>query len=552
MMLKTLDFSKKKSIYLLCGIFIFALIIRVYHFDETIPLTMDALGSFSYAADISTIGRLPENYDIAKPGWSIFLGGIFSFFDFESTLSYMQIQKISAILISSLSVFPLYLLIRKFSERKYSLLGVLLFGLDPRLIQNSIPGNVEPIFIICVITTVLFFLNSNKKLVYLSFIFAGIATCFRPEGLFLFFSITIMFFIKFRKDRIVFPKYLIGLILFILVITPISLYQIEVGMYEPIFIKFYTIINSLFESNENINGNVGTQQVLENNSIGVSIEIFSKYFVWVLIPMFIILVPPGFIIFLKNMNIEKITVIAVGIFLSIPAFYAYSFPLLETKYIYFLIPIFCILSTFSLKYFIERISREKIIFPMCFIGIVFASFFFIDSQFDFKHDRESSMIAQFIVANTKVVNDYYPESVYIWGYDVPEKWNDYKNFYENMNRVNLIVQAELRGIDEIHGSELKNPRMIFVQTPNNFSSLNSFLNNPEKIKISHLVVDGRSDRAEFLNDIFYNEEKYTFLKKIYDSKNRNFEYHVKIFEVNYDDFKRKMSSSDNTYTNLLE
>jgi hypothetical protein len=381
---------------------------------------------------------------------------------------------------------------------------------------------------------------------------AGIATCFRPEGLFLFFGISVMFFIKFRKDRKVFLKYLLGLILFILVITPISFHQIEVGVYEPIAIKPYTIINSLFESNENINRNVETQQILENNSIITSVETFSKYFIWILIPMFIILVPPGFIIFLKNMNIEKITIIIVGIFLSIPAFYAYSFPLLETKYIYFLIPIFCILSTFSLKYFIKRISREKIIFPICFIGIVFACFFFIDSQFDFKHDRESSMIAQFIVTNTKVVNDYYPESTYIWGYDVPEKWNDYKNFYENMNRIYVSIQAESRGLDEIHGSELRNPRMIHVQTPNNFSSLNSFLNNPEKDKISHLVVDGRSDRNEFLNDIFYNEEKYEFLEKIFDSKNRNFEYNVKIFEVNYDDFKREMSSSDNTYNNLLE
>ena len=72
-----LDFSKKNSIYLLCGIFIFALIIRIYHFDEIIPVTMDALDSFSYASDISTIGRLPENYHISKPARTIILGGVF-------------------------------------------------------------------------------------------------------------------------------------------------------------------------------------------------------------------------------------------------------------------------------------------------------------------------------------------------------------------------------------------------------------------------------------------------------------------------------------------
>ena len=32
----------------------------------------------------------------------------------------------------------------------------------------------------------------------------------------------------------------------------------------------------------------------------------------------------------------------------------------------------------------------------------------------------------------------------------------------------------------------------------------------------------------------------------------NFDYHVKIFEINYEEFEKAMNSSDNTYTNLLE
>jgi len=36
---------------------------------------------------------------------------------------------------------------------------------------------------------------------------------------------------------------------------------------------------------------------------------------------------------------------------------------------------------------------------------------------------------------------------------------------------------------------------------------------------------------EFLNNIFYNEHKYDFLNKIYDSRYHGLEYHVKIFEV---------------------
>ena len=121
-----------------------------------------------------------------------------------------------------------------------------------------------------------------------------------------------------------------------------------------------------------------------------------------------------------------------------------------------------------------------------------------------------------------------------------------------MDRTNIIIQAESRGIDEIHGSELRNPPSVYVKSPNNFSSLNSFLGNIEKHRISHLVVDGKNDRPEFLNDIFYNEEKYTFLEKIYDTKDMNLDYHVKIFEINYEEFEKVVNSSDNTYTKLLE
>lgn len=148
---KYLIFSEKNPIYLLCGILVVAIVFRLYNFDETIPLSMDAVQFFSYAADITTVGRLPESYDIAKPGWSYFLAAIFSVFNFEQTMQYMQLQKLLTISISSLTIFPLFFLIKKFSTSKYSLLGVLLFAVEPRIIQNSLSGNAEPLFILTLI-----------------------------------------------------------------------------------------------------------------------------------------------------------------------------------------------------------------------------------------------------------------------------------------------------------------------------------------------------------------------------------------------------------------
>ena len=61
-----------------------------------------------------------------------------------------------------------------------------------------------------------------------------------------------------------------------------------------------------------------------------------------MIPLFILVTPIGFFLFIKKLNPDKLTLIVTSVFLSIPAFYAYSYPLLETRYLYFLFPIFCI------------------------------------------------------------------------------------------------------------------------------------------------------------------------------------------------------------------
>ena len=191
--------SKYNLFYFVCGIWIIGLSFRLFYFDETIPLSMDGLSFFTYSADISGIGKLPETYDIAKPGWSYFLAVFFSIFNFEHTMQYMQLQKLLAISISSLTVFPLFFLIKKFSQTKYALLGVLIFSVEPRIIQNSLSGNAESIFILLLVSSILLFLNKNNKIIYLSFLLTGIAAIIRPEGLFLLIGISISYFIKFRK-----------------------------------------------------------------------------------------------------------------------------------------------------------------------------------------------------------------------------------------------------------------------------------------------------------------------------------------------------------------
>jgi hypothetical protein len=38
--------------------------------------------------------------------------------------------------------------------------------------------------------------------------------------------------------------------------------------------------------------------------------------------------------------------------------------------------------------------------------------------------------------------------------------------------------------------------------------------------------------------VFYNEEKYSYLKNVYDSRDFGYQYHVKLFVINYDEIEK--------------
>jgi 4-amino-4-deoxy-L-arabinose transferase-like glycosyltransferase len=521
-MKQSIQFSKYNLFYLICGIWLIGLIFRLFYYDETIPLNMDALFYFMYSVDITSIGKLPENYDIAKPGWSYLLGVVFSIFNFEYTMQYMQLQKLLSISISSLTVFPLFFLIKKFSQSKYALLGVLIFAVEPRIIQNSLSGNAESIFIFFIVTTILLFLNKNNKIIYLSFLFAGIATIIRPEGLFLFIGISISYIIRFRKTQFVIPKYIFALIIFILILTPVILHKEQEGMNDTVFQRaYFTLLGDDNYKETIITLEVDSSQ--KNDSIFISTtEQFLKYLGWILIPLFIILAPIGFVLFFKNFNTEKLTIIILTISMTMPALYAYSLPLLELKYLYFLFPMFCIFATFSLKPIFEKFKRNNILFLIFFILILSSSILFTDYKFDYQKEHEAVIIAEYVVKNTKVINSYYPESRHILGIQIVDNWKNLQEFFQNnesIPKVNNVI-------------EFKKESIITFVNPNNYQTLDSFLNNSENKKITHLILDGSNSQPDFLIEIFYDEQKYDFIEKIYDSKDNNLEYHVKIFQVN--------------------
>ena len=509
---------------------IISILLKLYYVNFEIPFALDSLIYFIYAFDSSILGHLPESYSPANNGWPGFVSIFFSMFEFDNPISYMQLQKSISIIISTLTIIPVFLLCKKFFNRNLSLVGASIFAFEPRIIQNSIEGITEPLFIFLIAITLVMFLSENKKIIYGSFGIISLGTMVRGEGIMLFFVISIMFFIKYRQSWSTIPKYIPAVLIFILILLPMSTYRNEVHDDDRVFGRIIDVINvhilTPAENDNNWNDLSETeQQRIKDGSydgstlIAAGIENYFKFFIWILIPIFILAVPIGIILIFKNLNYKKLTIIFSIIGLSIPIFYAYSLSILDTRYLYVLYPMLAVISIFTVERFLPKNNYKNIILIILVSGILITSISFLEyKKIDAEHEKEAFEIAKYVVTHTTAVNFYSPESKYI---KVAEVFRDWPSI-------------------PIHTSDghfdIKMPRV----NANEYDNLNEFISNSENIVLSHLVIDTDSNMPNFLIDVFENEKKYPYLIKEYDSKeDSNLNYHVKIFEINYEEFDKR-------------
>jgi len=483
----------KYTVFLL-GIISLALIVRFYFFPFEVPLTADALYYFWYSSDIFLIGGLPKDWSPANNGWPIFVGFFFTVFDSKDVFTLMQIQRLLSVVISVLIMIPVYFLCKKFVARKFAIIGASFVAFDPRLMINSFLGVTDPLYLLLITTSLVLFLCSNKKLVYFSFVLVSLAILVRGEGLAFLAVLSIMFFIRYRKENYkVFLKYILVLGIVLVIILPYSIYHIEVSGSDKGFLR--NIDSAHSDSNNFISG----------------LEIFVKYLVWITIPNFIIFMPLGLFLIFKNRNFEKNTIIlSLGI-MSVPALYAYNvFLALDTRYLYVLFPMFSVLAVLSIERIVGKLDKSNIIIIIIISSIIVSSVLFYDyKKIDYEHEKESFEIMKEIYTRVNGINNLNIESRYL---STIQTMNQWPNLYSEIQFNILIIP---------YGNE---------------NSLQNFILNSKDKGLTHIMIDGNNERPDFLKELFIEEEKYTYLKKIYDSKNNGFEYQVKVFQINYELF----------------
>lgn len=494
-----------KTIISLASIGIAGFVIRLFFVPFNIPIILDGTIYFWYGIDMSVLKEFPVDYDLTNNLWPTILSVFFSVFHSNDYLDYMNLQRTLSMVFSVLTIVPVYLLCRRFFSSPISLIGASLFAFEPRVIHNSILGITEPMFVFVGATCIYLFLSPKKNTVLISFILVGILSLIRYEGFLLVIPMLIIFYFKFRNESKILLNCFIAISLFMITIAPMTIIKMETMGYDGIFSHLGSGINVVSKT-------YTADDVNENKFFPVlGIINFVKTIGWVLIPTFILFIPFGLFLFLKKMDLKIKTLIIMAVFSAITAFYAYSRGILDTRYFLILYPIFIIVSLYSINWFNERYQKKYVMY-LLIAGLIISSFIFLDIKTKDQYDTEAYEIALKNADNLKVINDLNPESAYY----------------------RIVALNELDHFPVLREEVAEKIKLIRTDE---YEIVEDFIKQNEENGLTHIIVDDRQNRKQFLHDILINEDNYRYLTKIYDSESDDYSYRVKIFEVNYEKFK---------------
>lgn len=510
---KTEKFFKKPIIGL--GIILgISLILRIL-FLPNYPLTLDSLDYFFYALDIKINSHIPINYTPANNGWPLFLAFFFSLADFSEVFSYMQLQRILSVILSVITIIPIYFLIRKFFDIKLGITGAAIFAFEPRLIQNSLLGITDALYIFLVTITLCLFLSS-KKAVYASFAIGSLATIVRSEGIILLIAISIMYFIKFRNERKEYSKFIFAVIIMTLILFPMGLFKAEITGNDLIFSRATDAIET-FDKHMNEGNEYG------NNPFFTGIEFFSRFLLLSMIPIFGFFVPIGIFFILKKINFQKIFLIVGIVTFSIPAFWAYTLPLQDSRYLFFMYPFFVIISLYT----IQKISNRKfsnIILLLIIGGVFLSSIIFIDFKIHDNMEEESYQIVKILAQDVEATNNLMPQSKFFEVINYPSSMNEFSKFFETDRKNYFSIRHNIENNISIYDS-------------NKANSVEELILNSEK-KLTHIIVDESDSRKDYLKEIFTEKNNIDYLIKEFDSNEQGYDYHLKSFKIDYEKFAK--------------
>jgi len=515
------EFNKKEIFLSLFTIGMIGLLFRFY-FEPQIALTGDATNYFVYAADTSLKGKLSDVYFLANSGWSIFLSMIFSTTKLDDPLLLMQLQRSASIFISVLTIVPIYFLCKKFFNSHYSLIGATLFLFEPHIIINSTLGITEPVFLLLGISSLVLFLSRNKKIEYFSFVLLGLFSIIRVEGLLFFGIISILYFLKYKNEKKNYLRYPVMSIIFILILLPVAYVNFETHQRDGFLSELSDYSNASYKNFVEGVPDIGDPIYGKNETANIQNFVSNgiKNTVWAFglfsVPLFIILVPIGIVTVIKNRNnfqidFQVVAICLVTLITLITSFYMYARGMEDVRFLFMVMPFLVMISLYGIS---KWKIKDRVFIIFAIIGIIMiTAFLYMDfKKIDYDYEDEVFFISRFIAERTDIINSDSADIRYRTAAGIVAEWPNLP--------------------DPVRDSHIsKNVKMLSAA---GYQSLKEFIDVGKERKLEYIVVDGRDDQPKFLRDVYYNEKEYLHLEKIFDSNDLDFNYHVKIFKINYE------------------
>ena len=547
MQIATQALTKKKIAFFLCIIIMISLVFKFYFLDFSIPIESDgynfALRAIAYGN--GDWGVNPKQ----NPGWPLILSPFFLLVNSNDFLDYSNTIRVIGMGLATFAILPMYLLGRKFFNEKYSLVAASLFAFEPHLNRWSVFGFAEPLYILIMIGSFYFILNNNTKLVYLSFALVGLLWWARFNGVVMLIVISIIFFINFRKSPKLIKKYLICIIIFFLVVSPI-LVQRYIQYEDPFY--FYTAQNLFFDEDYETygfggiepSGNLTAFNYIQEKGLGKFIDKFvltgfykiSEGLVKINFPFLIFLIPFGILFSLRVFDQDKKYVRANWILILITIGssvipYAvvqekrFLFPLYPFLILFCVIPIQRIteygLSTFSFS------KKQKKIFLVIVLVIVLV----LAMIFTLRYEKPDVIEVQEKMEFIRILENQISGGIIGSAYTL--------DYYHQ-----VIIEEPPGIFKTVKINREREPYQGFPYNVGNIEpwgatgkSMEELILFAEQNKIEYLAINEKKTSHKFLDDVYQNEAKYQYLTRIFDSENLGFKkFKVKVFEIDYEKF----------------
>ena len=537
---------KKTIFFCLAIIVVISIPLKLYTVDFSIPSHTDDFGYILNAIQYSE-----GDFFISQkknPGWSLFLTPFMFIINSSDFLDYSNFVRVLTITISTITIFPMYVLARKFFNEKYSVIAASLFAFEPHLNYNSGTAFSEPLLILVLITSMIFILHNKTKYHYLAFIFAGLCWWVRLEVIYPVIAIILIYFVVHRSKSNSLRNFSIGIVFLLITISPLFI-QRDLQFDDPFYVWYGgTILAGDYAELLTSPEDAGITDFVEKHGIlglmdrfanGLT-NLFNVLF-RILYPYLFILIPFGVLFSLRpiDQKLKHIKANWIMIFTLIGVLVIPFAIIDERRFLFTLFPFLIILSTIPIQrvtnYGLSTFSfneRQKSIFLVIVIGIVLLlSTIFTMGVGEFGYGQPNSVMEHEKIEFTEYLVDNYDGRIlrdeividYLAYVSLTSDDNDFKSF------------KSPRGKNPY--PDLYEPGKV-VWLSVNGKTIEELITNGETRELKYIgILEKGSYFFPFLNDLYYNEEKYPYMEKIFDSDEMDYkEFKIKAFEINYQKF----------------